>query len=95
VLNSGVERSHELVVGEVIQRVREQLGPVAAFKLCAVAQCLPKTRSGKILRYQPDGQGRRVEGPRNIKSLSRIVRCIAPGCSILTLLHTSGMRPLQ
>ena len=50
VLNSGVERSHELVVGEVIQRVREQLGPVAAFKLCAVAQRLPKTRSGKILR---------------------------------------------
>ncbi len=50
VLNSGVERSHDLVVGEVIQRVREQLGPVAAFKLCAVAQRLPKTRSGKILR---------------------------------------------
>ena len=50
VLNFGVERSHELVVGEVIQRVREQLGPVAAFKLCAVAQRLPKTRSGKILR---------------------------------------------
>ena len=50
VLNSGVERSHELVVDEVIQRVREQLGPVAAFKVCAVAQRLPKTRSGKILR---------------------------------------------
>ncbi len=30
--------------------VREEIGPVAAFKHCAVVERLPKTRSGKILR---------------------------------------------
>ena len=30
--------------------VREQIGPVAAFKTAAVVKRLPKTRSGKILR---------------------------------------------
>ncbi|HEM46351.1 MAG TPA: propionyl-CoA synthetase, partial [Alphaproteobacteria bacterium] len=32
------------------QRVRDELGPVAAFKQVAVVEALPKTRSGKILR---------------------------------------------
>jgi propionyl-CoA synthetase len=50
VLNSGVTRSDEVIVAEAIQLVREQLGPVAAFKLCVVVDRLPKTRSGKILR---------------------------------------------
>ena len=50
VLSAGVERSTEDVVSEVIQSVRNEIGPVAAFKLCAVAERLPKTRSGKILR---------------------------------------------
>jgi hypothetical protein len=30
--------------------VRDQIGPVAAFKLACVVDRLPKTRSGKILR---------------------------------------------
>jgi propionyl-CoA synthetase len=30
--------------------VREQIGPVAAFKTVLVVERLPKTRSGKILR---------------------------------------------
>jgi propionyl-CoA synthetase len=30
--------------------VRQQIGPVAAFKQAAVVKRLPKTRSGKILR---------------------------------------------
>ena len=29
---------------------RERIGPVAAFKMAAVVERLPKTRSGKILR---------------------------------------------
>ena len=31
-------------------RVREQIGPVACFKLVTIVERLPKTRSGKILR---------------------------------------------
>ena len=50
VLNAGVERPHGEIVGELIQRVRDQIGPVASFKTAAVVERLPKTRSGKILR---------------------------------------------
>jgi len=50
VLNSGAPSSNEKVAAEAIQTVRDRIGPVAAFKLCAVVAGLPKTRSGKILR---------------------------------------------
>ncbi len=50
VLKSGVDRDHQEIVSECIQMVREQIGPVAAFKQALVVQRLPKTRSGKILR---------------------------------------------
>jgi propionyl-CoA synthetase len=50
VLKAGVERSHEEIVAEVVQLVRDEIGPVAAFKTAAVVERLPKTRSGKILR---------------------------------------------
>ncbi len=50
VLNAGVDRKHHDIVSEVIQRVRDEIGPVAAFKTAIVVQRLPKTRSGKILR---------------------------------------------
>ena len=49
-LNAGCERPHEEIVRECIQRVRDEIGPVAAFKKAVVVQRLPKTRSGKILR---------------------------------------------
>ena len=50
VLNSGISRPNAEIVAEAIQLVRDRIGPVAAFKLCAVVERLPKTRSGKILR---------------------------------------------
>jgi propionyl-CoA synthetase len=50
VLNAGVDRPLEDIVAESIQLMRDKIGPVAAFKLCAVVERLPKTRSGKILR---------------------------------------------
>jgi propionyl-CoA synthetase len=34
----------------VTRLVRDEIGPVAAFKTAAVVERLPKTRSGKILR---------------------------------------------
>ena len=49
-LKAGVTRSHEEIVKEVVQLVREQIGPVADFKRAVVVDRLPKTRSGKILR---------------------------------------------
>jgi len=50
VLNVGVNRPHAEIVAEVIKMVRNQIGPVAAFKIAFVVDRLPKTRSGKILR---------------------------------------------
>ena len=50
VLKSGVERSQSEILQELVQSVREQIGPVAAFKNAVIVQRLPKTRSGKVLR---------------------------------------------
>jgi len=50
VLKAGVDRPHEAIVAEVVQLVRDRIGPVAAFKEAVVVDRLPKTRSGKILR---------------------------------------------
>ena len=50
VLKSGVTHDPSTVVNEVVQMVRNTIGPVASFKTAVVVQRLPKTRSGKILR---------------------------------------------
>ena len=50
VLNAGVERTESDIEADVVKLVREQIGPVAAFKTALSVQRLPKTRSGKILR---------------------------------------------
>jgi propionyl-CoA synthetase len=49
-LKSGVDTAPEQIARECVQLVREQIGPVAAFKKTVVVPRLPKTRSGKILR---------------------------------------------
>ena len=50
VLKAGVRRSHDEIVTELVQMVRERIGPVASFRIATVVKRLPKTRSGKILR---------------------------------------------
>lgn len=50
VLKAGVDRDPAELLGELVLRVRESIGPVAAFKRAIVVERLPKTRSGKILR---------------------------------------------
>jgi propionyl-CoA synthetase len=50
VLNAGVDRDHQEIIKEVVQMVRDRIGPVASFKTATVVKRLPKTRSGKILR---------------------------------------------
>ena len=50
VLKLGVERSEREIVAELVQLVREKIGPVACFKVATVVNRLPKTRSGKIVR---------------------------------------------
>ena len=50
VLKKGVGRDREEIVSDVVQMVRQRIGPVAAFKTALVVPALPKTRSGKVLR---------------------------------------------
>jgi propionyl-CoA synthetase len=50
VLKAGVTRGHDEIVKEVVQMVRDRIGPVASFRTATVVKRLPKTRSGKILR---------------------------------------------
>ena len=50
VLKDGINLSHDTLVAELVQRVRESVGPFASFRRAAAVRRLPKTRSGKILR---------------------------------------------
>jgi propionyl-CoA synthetase len=50
VTKAGVVRADADLCRELVELVRERIGPVAAFKTVAVVKRLPKTRSGKILR---------------------------------------------
>ena len=50
VLKAGVDRDDDDIEAELVARIRDVIGPVAAFKQVCVLRGLPKTRSGKILR---------------------------------------------
>jgi propionyl-CoA synthetase len=50
VLKANVVRDFKSIEKEVVNLVRDAIGPVAAFKTVMCVQRLPKTRSGKILR---------------------------------------------
>jgi propionyl-CoA synthetase len=50
VTKAGVARPDADLCRELVELVRERIGPVAAFKTVGVVKRLPKTRSGKILR---------------------------------------------
>lgn len=69
VLKAGQE-THAGMEGEIIARVREELGPVAALKNVHVVGALPKTRSGKILRatLRKIANGEQVATPPTIEN---------------------------
>ncbi|MDD5758025.1 MAG: propionyl-CoA synthetase [Desulfobulbaceae bacterium] len=50
VLKAGAVQDAEQIEKDLIQMVRNQIGPIACYKTTAVVPRLPKTRSGKILR---------------------------------------------
>ncbi|ABI39390.1 AMP-dependent synthetase and ligase [Shewanella sp. MR-4] len=50
VLKKGVTITDEELHKQLIALVRQEIGPVASFRLVSAIQKLPKTRSGKILR---------------------------------------------
>lgn len=50
VLKTGAEIESFQLQTEIVSDVRKEIGPVASLKKVLVAERLPKTRSGKILR---------------------------------------------
>ena len=50
VLKAGVECDEDELKAELVQMIRNQIGPIACYRETAVVARLPKTRSGKILR---------------------------------------------
>lgn len=50
VLKASVRKDPEKIKTELVQMVRNQIGPIACYKETCVVARLPKTRSGKILR---------------------------------------------
>ena len=50
VLKSGVNRPTRDIEKELVELVRDRIGPVASYKISRIINRLPKTRSGKVLR---------------------------------------------
>ena len=72
VLKAGATIDPERLRAELVERIRDQIGPVAAFKTVDVVPALPKTRSGKILRKTMRGiaAGRDEPVPSTIEDSS-------------------------
>jgi propionyl-CoA synthetase len=69
VLKAGVTTEPAALSAELVQLVRDQIGPVAALRRIDVVAALPKTRSGKILRKTMRGiaDGRDEQAPSTIE----------------------------
>jgi propionyl-CoA synthetase len=85
VLKAGVNRPPEEIEREVVQLVRDKIGPVAAFKMAFVVPRLPKTRSGKILRgtmkkiadHEPWSTPATIEDPKALDEIGQALEARA------------------
>ncbi len=92
VLKAGVNRPHDEIVSELVDRVREHIGPVAAFKTAAVVPRLPKTRSGKLLRgtmrkiadSEPWKMPATIDDPATLDDVTRALRSVGYAKEIQT-----------
>ena len=68
VLKAGAERDEAEIEAELVQLMRDRIGPVASFKRAYVVPRLPKTRSGKVLRatMRSIADGAEVDVPSTI-----------------------------
>jgi len=87
VLKQGVRRDPGELAAELVARVRERIGPVAAFKRVCAVERLPKTRSGKVLRSTmrriADGEPWRtpptIEDPSALDEIRAALRALGQG----------------
>ncbi|WP_281544409.1 propionyl-CoA synthetase [Grimontia sp. SpTr1] len=82
VLKDGVDIASDQLAGELVAKVREEIGAVACFKLALVVDRLPKTRSGKILRRTmrqiADGEQyvvpSTIDDPSSLNEIERVLQ---------------------
>jgi len=82
VLKAGSVIDPEELQAQIVQSIREEIGPVASLKEAVIVPALPKTRSGKILRRTMRGiaAGRdepvpsTIEDPAVLEALAEILR---------------------
>jgi len=63
VLKAGITTDPAVLSAELVQLIRDQIGPVAALRRIDVVTALPKTRSGKILRKTMRGIANGLDEP--------------------------------
>ncbi len=81
-LKDGVKVDELALEGELVGKVRNEIGAVACFKHALVVDRLPKTRSGKILRRTirqiADGEQYTVpstiDDPTSLNEIERVLR---------------------
>ncbi|XP_017349230.1 acyl-CoA synthetase short-chain family member 3, mitochondrial [Ictalurus punctatus] len=82
VLRHDFEKNKAVVEKELVSLVRENIGPVAAFRKVLFVRSLPKTRSGKIPRsslanlinHKPYKISPTIEDPGVFKTIEKVVR---------------------
>ncbi len=95
VLKAGVARPDAQVLQELVDRVRQQIGAVAAFRHVAIVARLPKTRSGKVLRATiraiADSQSYNtpatIDDPRTLDEIGEALRTLGYGAPPVTPDH--------
>src|SRR3546814_13773131 len=94
VLKAGVMSPDRDVSREVVARVRDELGPVAAFKSVHVVKALPKTRSGKTLRatIRSIANGESVSVPATIEDPAADRKRVVEGKSVSVRVELGGSR---
>lgn len=77
VLKDGIERDHRGIVEGATALIRQEIGAVASFKIAAVVDALPKTRSGKILRksLREIADGEELKIPATIENVEVLEHC--------------------
>jgi len=84
VLKAGVSRPQAQVLQELIERVRQHIGAVAAFRHVAIVARLPKTRSGKVLRAtmraiadsQTYNMPATIDDPRTLEEIAEVLKTL-------------------
>ena len=84
VLKAGVSRPQAQVLQELIERVRQHIGAVAAFRHVAIVARLPKTRSGKVLRAtmraiadsQTYNMPATIDDPRALEEIAEVLKAL-------------------